>query len=154
MQSPVVMPQALAVGTDFVHAMLMAAWIGGLPLLFWHRWPAATRIYAVYAVGFVVVSQLSQWLLGECFLTSIALSFWKQVPSSAPVSTEWFTVRVAQDIFHMAPSHRAIVWASEPIIFATAAGTLWSLHRLRRHGGWATSASNSHATPSLDRDSA
>lgn len=140
------MPQAFAVATDFVHAMLMAAWIGGLPLLFWHRWPGATRIYAVYAVGFVVVSQLSQWLLGECFLTNIALSFWRQVPSSAPVSTEWFTVRVAQAIFHLAPSHRAIVWASEPIIVATAAGTLWSLHRLRALGASATRASRSHAS--------
>jgi len=128
------MAQVLAVGTDFVHALLMAAWIAGLPLLFWHRWPRLTRLYAVYAIAFVALSQLSQSLLGECFLTDIALRFWDQVPSSAPVSHEWFTVRIAQAIFHLAPSHRSIVLVSEGLIVATAAGALWSLHRLRVRG--------------------
>jgi hypothetical protein len=125
------MSQALAVGTDFVHAILMALWIGGLPMLFWHRWPRVTGAYAAYAIGFVVVSQLSQWLLGECFLTAIGLSFWEKVPSSAPPSKEWFTVRIAQAVFHLAPSHRSITIVSETLIVATAAGVLWSLHRLR-----------------------
>ena len=123
--------QALAVGTDLLHAMLMAAWIAGLPLLFWHRWPRLSRYYAAYAIVFVVVSQVSQWVLGECFLTPISLSFWKRVPSSAPASKDWFTVRLAQAIFHMAPSHRSIARASEALIVATAVGTLYSIHRLR-----------------------
>jgi hypothetical protein len=121
--------QALAVGTDFIHALLITLWIAGLPLLVWHRWPRAARIYAVYAVGFVALSQLSQRLLGECFLTAIALHFWEQVPSSAPVSREWFTVRIAQAVFHLAPSHRSIVHVSEALIVTTAVGVLWSLHR-------------------------
>ena len=123
--------QILAVATDLVHATLMAAWVVGFPLLFWHRWPRAARIYAVYAILFVVASQLSQWALGECFLTAMALRFWEQVPSSAPVSKEWFTVRIARAIFHMAPSHRSIVHVSETMVVATAAAALWSLHRLR-----------------------
>ena len=125
--------QALAVGTDFVHAMLMATWFAGLPLLFWHTRPTLRRIYALYAVAFVVVSQVSQWLLGECFLTSIALFFWKHVPSYAPVSKEWFTVRIAQAIFHAAPSHRTISRCSEAMVAVSAAGALMSHYRLGVH---------------------
>jgi hypothetical protein len=123
--------QALAIGTDFIHAISMAVWFAGLPLLFWHAWPTLTRDYAIYAVVFVVVSQASQWLLGECFLTSIALFFWEHVPSSAPVSKDWFTVRIAQAVFHTAPSHRGITRVSEGMIIVAAVGALTSLHRLR-----------------------
>ncbi len=49
----------LAIGTDLVHATLMAAWFAGLPLLFWRAHPRVTRIYAVYALLFIVLSQLS-----------------------------------------------------------------------------------------------
>jgi hypothetical protein len=123
--------QTLAVGTDFVHAMLMVAWMVGLPLLVWHRWPRVAYGYALYAIVFVVVSQLSQWFLGECFLTSIAIFFWQHVPSAAPDSQEWFTVRLAQAVFHMAPSHRSIAVVSELMVVMTALAALWSVHRLR-----------------------
>jgi hypothetical protein len=125
------MAQALAVATDFIHALLMAAWVAGLPLLVWHRWPRLSHAYAIYAIVFVIVSQVSQWILGECFLTAIALHFWEQVPSSAPASKEWFTVRAAQAIFHLAPSHRSISRLSEVMVVATALGALWSFHRWR-----------------------
>jgi hypothetical protein len=126
----------LAAGVDFVHALLMAAWVGGLWLLFCHRWPRLTRAYGVYAVAFIGVSQTSHWLLGECVFTTIA-RFCLRV-SSAPVSDEWFTVRVAQAVFHMAPSHRAVVWASESLILVTALGAIashkvWDRQRLRPH---------------------
>jgi hypothetical protein len=121
---------AVAAGVDFVHAVLMAGWIAGLPLLFWHKWPAATRAFGVYAIGFVVASQASRWLLGECFLTTMARACWERAAASAAGSEEWFTVRLAQAVFHMAPSHRAVVVASEGLIAATALGVTWSLRRL------------------------
>lgn len=139
------MSQALAVGTDFLHAMLMAIWFAGLPLLFWHARPMLTRIYALFAVAFVVVSQVSQWILGECFLTSIALFFWRHVPSSAPVSKEWFTVRIAQAIFHAAPSHRTISRLSEVMVAVSAAGALLSRHRLAVHPSLVAHDHSSHA---------
>jgi hypothetical protein len=76
------------------------------------------------------------WLLGECVFTTIARSCLRA--SSAPVSDEWFTVRVAQAVFQMAPSHRAVVWASESLILVTALGALashkvWDRQRLRPH---------------------
>ena len=117
----------LAAGVDFVHALLMAAWVGGLPLLFWHRWPRFTRVYGVYAVAFILVSQGSHWLFGECFFTTIAR--WCARSSAAPISDEWFTVRVAQSVFRLTPSHRAIVWVSEALILMTALGAL-SSHKL------------------------
>jgi hypothetical protein len=43
----------LAALIDVTHALLMAAWVLGLPLLFWHRWPRWTRAYAIYAIAFV-----------------------------------------------------------------------------------------------------
>jgi hypothetical protein len=121
----------LADGVDLIHALLMAAWIVGMPLLFWHRWPRLTRAYSAYAVAFIVVSQASRWLFGECIFTVIALACLRL--SSGAVPDEWFTVRLAQAIFHLAPSHRSIVWVSESLILVTAIGMLLS-HKLWRTG--------------------
>jgi len=130
--------QAAAIGVDFVHAMLMVAWFAGLPLLFCRRWSRVARVYAIYAIAFVGASWISQWLWGECFLTAIALYFWEHVPSSAPVSNEWFTVRTARAVFHLAPSHRSIVLASEGMIVATAVGVLLQVRRPRARGARAS----------------
>jgi hypothetical protein len=119
--------QALGSITDFVHALAMVAWIVGLPLLFAGRWPRASRAYAVYAIVFIVLSQGSHWLLGECFLTTVARWFWEH-PSAgpAPDTGDWFTVRLAKAVFDMSPSHRFIVILSEALIVLTAAGVLFS----------------------------
>jgi len=123
---------ALAVVIDFVHALLMAAWFLGVPLLFWHRWPPLTRAYCVYAIAFIVVSQVSFLVLGECFLTTLARACALRAPQAGAVSDEWFTVRLAQAIFRLTPSHRGIKIASEVLILVTAFGMLRSLPRLRR----------------------
>ncbi len=118
---------------DFVHALLMAAWALGLPLLFWHRYPRATRWYAVYALVFIALNQLSRLFLGECFLTTVSRWLWEHggaPPRSAP--GEWFTVRIATAVFHMAPSHRSITVLSEALIFVSAVGMLISMRRSRR----------------------
>jgi hypothetical protein len=121
----------LAVGIDFVHAVLMAAWVLGLPLLFWHKKPPLSRGYCIYALVFVAISQLSYLLLGECFLTTLARACALHARGSGSVTREWFTVRVAQAIFRLTPSHRGIKLFSEALIFVTAIGTLRSLTRLR-----------------------
>jgi hypothetical protein len=116
----------LGASIDLIHALLMAAWILGLPLLFWHSWPRLTRAYAFYAIAFVVANQVSFALLGECFLTTLARAGWRSASGSAgPGDTnDWFTVRVAETIFHLTPSHRSIKLVSEALILATAVGIL------------------------------
>jgi hypothetical protein len=116
---------------DLLHALLMLAWVLGLPLLVWRRHARLSRAYAVYALTFVVVSQVSQWLLGECFLTTLARFAWEsQPPGTRPPDVgEWFTVRAAKAVFGATPSHRAVVIVSEALILATAVTALWSLHR-------------------------
>jgi hypothetical protein len=117
---------------DFLHAILMVAWVAGLPLLFSRRWPRASRWYAVYAVVFIVLNQASRFFLGECFLTTLARLLWER--GGAPTRSapgEWFTVRVAMAVFHLTPSHRSIKVVSEVLIGLTAIGMLWS----SRHGG-------------------
>jgi hypothetical protein len=124
--------QAIGSSVDVIHAFLMAAWILGLPLLFVRRWPRLTRAYGLYAIGFIVLSQASEWLLGECFLTTIAGHLWSRAGDTAPIdASEWFTVRLAKWIFDMAPSHRSIVITSEVLILVTAAGVLLSLRDTR-----------------------
>jgi hypothetical protein len=117
---------------DFFHALVMVAWVAGLPLLFWHRFPRATRWYAVYAVVFVVLNQLSRYLLGECFLTTLARLLWERggaPPRTAP--GEWFTVRLAMMVFHLTPSHRSVKLLSELLVSVTAVGMLISLRQAR-----------------------
>jgi hypothetical protein len=112
---------------DVVHAAVMTAWILGLPLLFWHRWPRLSRAYGIFAVGFVVSSRLSHYLMGECFLTTLARTFWQAGPSGVEAD-EWFTVRFATLIFGLTPSHRAIAIGSEVLVLTTALGVLVWLH--------------------------
>ncbi|HVW28055.1 MAG TPA: hypothetical protein VHC69_21980 [Polyangiaceae bacterium] len=110
----------------------MAAWILGLPFLFWHRWPTITKIYGLYAVAFVIVTRVSHWVLGECFLTHLSRHFWNAGAASASDTDEWFTVRFAKLVFGLTPSHRMIAIGSELLVFVTAAGVLFSLYR--HHG--------------------
>jgi polyferredoxin len=120
----------LGSAVDVLHALLMAFWVLGLPLLFVRRWPQASRAYGIYAIAFIVLSQASEWILGECFLTSIAGRLWNGAADPVPVdASEWFTVRLAKWVFDMAPSHRSIVIASEALIFATAIGVLVNLRQ-------------------------
>ena len=110
----------------------MATWVLGLPLLFWHRWPRLTQAYAWYAIAFVVLSQASQWLLGDCFLTTWTDRLWDAAsPTQTSRASEWLTVRLANAVFHLSPSHRAIVIASETLAVVSAGGMLVSLRQLR-----------------------
>jgi hypothetical protein len=127
----------LGSSVDVVHALLMAAWVLGLPFLFVRRWPAITRAYGIYAISFIFVSQMSHLVLGECFLTTVARSLWQRSAASTIDSGEWFTVRLARWVFDKSPSHRAIVIASEILIFVTAFGELLAVrlrHRLTGSG--------------------
>lgn len=121
-----------SVAVDVFHALCMVAWIAGLPLLFTRRWRRATRAFAVYAVAFVVVSQGSQWWLGECFLTTLARLAAGRGGAADP---EWFTVRLARWVFGMAPSHRAVSRTFDALVLLTAVGTLVRAH-LHRPGWW------------------
>ena len=121
----------LGAGVDFIHALAMAAWLIGLPLLFLRRWPRARVAYATYAVVFIVLSQASMFVLNECFLTTIARWVWEHEPAR-PVSHEWFTVRLVRFVFGMAPSHRSISRATEALVLVTALGALVSVLRSRR----------------------
>jgi hypothetical protein len=117
---------------DFLHAIFMVAWIAGLPLLFWHKYPRLTRWYAGYVIVFVVLYQVSRVFLGECFLTTIARWLWEHGGSEPPVApNEWFTVRIAMAVFHMTPSHKAIKTIGGVLVFVSAVGALLSLCRPR-----------------------
>jgi hypothetical protein len=128
LHTPHGMWMALGVGIDLIHAFAMAAWVVGFPLLFVRQWRRARLAYAIYAVVFIVASQASRLLLGECFLTTAARWCWSHDPTRA-VSNEWFTVRMARGVFGMAPSHRAIARLSEALVLATAAGVIVSIVR-------------------------
>jgi putative copper export protein len=116
---------ALGVGIDLVHALAMAVWLGGLPLLFVKRWPRARIVYATYAVTFIVVSQASMIFLDECILTVATRWCWGHDPSHV-ISNDWFTERLARAVFGMAPSRHVISRLSEVLVLATAAGIIAS----------------------------
>jgi hypothetical protein len=121
------MGAVLGASIDLIHALLMAAWVLGLPLLFWNRWPRLSREYALYAIAFILANQISLALIGECFLTALARAAWQssRPPASLPEPAEWFTVRLARAVFRMTPSHRAIKTASEALILVTAIGVVF-----------------------------
>jgi len=136
-------PASIAVAIDVIHALLMAAWVLGLPLLFYRNRPRLRLAYGVYAVGFVVLSRLSFAWLGECFLTAFARRFSAAGAAAARDTNEWFTVRFARMVFGMAPSHRAIAWVSEGLVLVTALGVIVSTLRGRGPRGIAVRAPRS-----------
>lgn len=121
--------------TDLIHALLMVAWVAGMPLLFLPRWPRLSRYYAFYSIIFIVVNLLSQSLLGECCFTTLARFCWHYGAGGHPLSPlydEWFTVRLADSIFRMTPSHRLVKIATEGLIFVTAVGIAFRLREPKR----------------------
>ena len=114
---------------DTVHAALMVAYFVGIPLLFYHRWPRVSHIYAVFAVTFVIFSQGPKLIWGHCFLTPLASELWHRSGTSV-VATEWFTVRLSNLVFHSAPSHRIISWIGDAFVLIAAVGAVL---RLRSH---------------------
>ncbi len=124
----------LATFLDFFHALVIAAWALGLPLLFWQRWPRLSRAYAAYAVAFVTLNLLSDWIIGECFLTTITRYFWDNASSRPANTSEWFTVRFAELVFKLTPSHEAIKLVSKALVFVTAIGALVHVNASARGG--------------------
>jgi hypothetical protein len=122
---------ALGATVDVAHALFMAAWVLGLPLLFCHARPRLRRAYALYAVVFISLNLASRAALGECFLTALARACWVRAEhgASVPVSQEWFSVRLAKAVFQMTPTHASIKMGSEALILVTALGVLSSLRR-------------------------
>jgi hypothetical protein len=91
-----------------------------------------TRAYAVYAIAFVALNLASRALLGECCLTTLSRACWQAAAmrgGHVPVPHEWFSVRMAEAVFRLTPSHRGVKLVSEALIFVTALGVLVSSHR-------------------------
>jgi hypothetical protein len=119
--------QYLAVSVDVFHALVMILWIAGLPLLFWHRYPTLSKAYFWFALVFIVINQVSHYLLGQCILTSVASYCYSK--AAGPSTNEWFSVRFAYFIFGLTPSHRGIKVATEILIAIAAMGGLYSMYR-------------------------
>lgn len=130
MQSESVMAAYIAAAIDLVHVLAMIAWLAGLPILLTSRWPKLKRTYAIYAITFVVLTQVSRIVLGECFLTTLVRPFYERAGTA--ISPDWFTVRLSQALFGLAPSRRAITIVSQVLVAVTAAAALVSLRRQPR----------------------
>jgi hypothetical protein len=122
----------LAMVVDVTHALAMLAWGLGLPLLVWRRFERLSHFYTVFAALFVALSVGSHWTLGECFLTTLARSFWQA--SGGWRDTVPFTVVLANAVAGIRPSARSAVLAWEVAILVTSLGGLWSWRKahLRR----------------------
>ena len=110
----------MAVVTDAFHALLMAMWVIGLPLMFWHRHRTVSVAYCLFSVIFIIVNQVSHYTLGECIFTAIANWFYNRAGHGAP--DEWFTVRASRFIFGLTPSHRGVKILTEILIGISAVG--------------------------------
>lgn len=123
---------ALATLSDVLHALTMIVWALGLPLLVWHRWPRLTRAYSWFALAFIVASQLSHLVLGECFFTTLSRALWTAAGNPVVGS---FTTQLVSRIAGFRPTGREIVVAWETAIVVTSLALLWSAHRRRRRHG-------------------
>ena len=126
------MHELLSAAVDVVHALAMLVWGAGLPLLFWHRWPALSRGYMVYSLVFIGASVGSQLVLGECFLTTLARDLAEQGSNALLRQKASFTVRLVESVAGLRPTERLAVRLWELAIFVTCMGML--VHMWRRPG--------------------
>ena len=120
----------IAVAIDVLHALIMAAWVVGLPLLFWRRYPKLSLYYCLFSVAFIVVNQVSHYTLGECVFTTIANWFYSKSGSGAP--NEWFTVRLSRLVFGVVPTHRGVKVATQIMIGISSVGGIYSIYKARK----------------------
>lgn len=120
----------LAMGVDVIHVLSMLLWGAGLPLLLWHRYERASYVYTWFAMLFVLISVTSHWTLGECFLTTLARTFWQS--SGGFRDAVPFTVVLTNRIASIRPSTQMAVLAWEIAILATSLGSLWSWRKSHR----------------------
>jgi len=123
------MLSVLAIGSDALHILAMLVWALGLPLLLWHRWPRLSFAYTLYAMAFVIVSQVSHYFLGECFLTTLSRFFWE---SAGEQATGTFMIRLVNTVAGVRPTRDSVVLVWEIAIVVTSAAVLWSLYRTHR----------------------
>jgi hypothetical protein len=123
----------LAVLTDIIHALLMVLWMLGMPLLFWHRYPRLSIVYCCFCLAFIVVNQVSQWVLGECIFTTIANYFYTRSDMAFP--KEWFTVRLAMIVFGLTPTHWIIKIATQILVSASAIGAIYTIATRFKNSG-------------------
>jgi hypothetical protein len=120
----------LAMFVDMVHALAMLLWGAGLPLLVWHRYERISHLYTLFAALFVTLSVSSHWTLGECFLTTLARTFWRS--SGGWRDAVPFTVVLTNLIAGVRPSTQTAVLVWEIAILATSLGSLWSWRKAHR----------------------
>ncbi len=123
----------LADVVDVLHAAAMVLWVGGVPLLVWRRWPRLTTFYIHYSIIFIIISQTSDYWLGECFLTTLA-RYLRRLGGTAEPEPTWFTVRLAEQVFRLRPSEAAVRVATKVLIFIVCVGLLVHMVRGRRIG--------------------
>lgn len=117
----------MAIAVDLFHAAAMVAWIAGLPLLFWHKYPRVSFGYGCFALVFITINLASQKILGECVITTIANYFYAK--AGAVNVSDWFTVRLSKFIFGLTPSHKGIKLATEFLIGVAAVGGVISTYK-------------------------
>lgn len=120
----------LAMAVDVTHALAMLVWGLGLPLLVWHRFERLSHLYTWFAALFVVSSVGSQWVFGECFLTSLARWLW--TASGAWRDAEPFTVVLTNTVAGIRPSTESAVLVWEFAVLVTSLGSLWSWRKAQR----------------------
>lgn len=120
---------------DVLHATAMILWVLGFPLLIWHKRPKLSRFYAWYSLAFVVISQGSHWLMGECVLTTVARHLWEAAELSGTQPKVLFSVRLVNFIAGVRPEEQTAVLVWEWAVVIAALGLLWYWRASRRRKG-------------------
>ena len=120
----------LATLVDLAHVSSMLVWGLGLPFLVWHRFPRLSRAYMWFAVGFVLISVGSHYVLGVCVLSTLARSLWRAAGSARDGAP--FIGTLLQKVAGLHPSNRKIVLIWELAVLATSVGSLWCWARTSR----------------------
>lgn len=138
------MYELLSASVDVLHAVAMLVWGIGLPLLFWHRWPALSRGYMVYSLAFIAASVASQLVLDECFLTTLARDLAERGTNEILRQRTSFTVRLVEAVAGMRPTERLAVRLWELAVFITCMGMLVHTWRQSGRGDLGNQRSTSH----------
>ena len=83
-----------------------------------------------FAIGFVLISVVSHYVLGECVLTTVARWLWRRAGAGRDDAS--FMAVLVNTIAGIRPSNRTGVHVWELAVLATSVGSLWCWARTTR----------------------
>src|SRR5579859_2116961 len=101
---------------EFIHSLLIILLVILIPFLFFSKWRKLQIFSAIYCAIFIVGNRLSQWFLGECWLTRLARY------AGGVWDGQLFIVKFSRGVFNCIPTNKQIIYLEQAMFLIVCLG--------------------------------